>query len=372
MNTLPAALRQIDRTYVRFRNKKLSYFSGCDYFRLASHPAVLGALRDGLKKFGLNVAASRLTTGNHELYERLESRLAKFFDVERALLFSSGYLANLGVAQALAGNFSHALIDERAHASLLDAAEMLDCPLFRFRHRDPDDLERALKRLGKLVRPILLTDGMFSQDGSVAPLKAYFEILPGEGWILVDDAHSAGVLGKTGRGTAEYARVPAKRIIQTITLSKAFGVFGGAVLGGRELIQRILTRSRLFVANTPMPLPLASAALRSIELLQSNESLRSRLVNNVRYVKTKLVEAGYPVAPTTSPIVPMTARNDREIASFNRELIARGIYPPFIQYPGGPSIGSFRFALSSEHRHGQLDDLLDALLSHHQRRVKRC
>jgi 8-amino-7-oxononanoate synthase len=142
----PEPLQQVDRTYVRVGRRKLSYFSGCDYHRLASHPAVIEALEAGLRKYGLNVAASRLTTGNHVLYQRLEDRLRKFFGVEAALSVSSGYLSNLIVAQALAGHFSHALIDKRSHTSLADAARLLDCPVLRFAHRDAADLAAAVRR----------------------------------------------------------------------------------------------------------------------------------------------------------------------------------------------------------------------------------
>src|SRR5262245_40020575 len=160
-HTLAEPLQQVDRTFVLSRGRKLSYFGGCDYFRLSSHPAVRKAVQDGLKQFGLNVAASRLTTGNHELYEKLERQIADFFGAETAVLVSSGYVANVAAAQALAGNFSHLLIDERAHGSLLDAASFFDCPIVRFKHRDPVHLERTLARLGRTVRPLLLTEGMF-------------------------------------------------------------------------------------------------------------------------------------------------------------------------------------------------------------------
>ena len=146
MNTdviaLSPPLQQTDRTYFFFRGRKLSYFGGCDYFRLTSHPAVLRAVRDGLNQFGLNVAASRKTTGNHRLYEELERKLARLFTAERAVFVSNGYLTNLVVAQALAGEFTHALVDARAHASLQDAAALLGCPVIRFAHRDPADCAR--------------------------------------------------------------------------------------------------------------------------------------------------------------------------------------------------------------------------------------
>src|SRR5947209_3376200 len=174
MTTVPPPLQQVDRTYVRFKNRKLSYFAGCDYFRLASHPEVLKAVQQGVVGYGLNVSASRLTTGNHELYGRLEKALSQFFSAESALLASNGYAPTLMVGQACTGQFSHALIDERAHGCLVDAAKLLDCPVIKFKHRSPEDLHRIFQRLGK-VKPIVMTDGMFSHDGSIAPLKEYLQ-----------------------------------------------------------------------------------------------------------------------------------------------------------------------------------------------------
>ena len=181
--TEPEPLQQIDRTYVRFRQRKLSCFSGCDYFRLASHPRVLAALQAGVKKFGLNVAASRLTTGNHVLYTRLETELADFFAAESATLVSSGYVSNLVAAQAMAGNFSHALLDDDAHASVSDAARLLDCPVLQFKSRDVDALAAAVQRCGPESKLLVLTDGMFSRDGSAAPLAQYLKVLPKDALI---------------------------------------------------------------------------------------------------------------------------------------------------------------------------------------------
>lgn len=357
------ALQQTDRTYVIYRERKLSYFGGCDYFRLSSHPAVLAALREGLNRYGLNVAASRLTTGNHSLYELLEARLARFFGVEQALLISSGYLTNLAVAQALAGSFSHVLIDDRAHPALEDAAPVFDCPRVSFRHCDAGDLERVLNRIGTSAKPILLGDGMFSRDGELAPLEAYLRVLPRQAAVLLDDAHGAGTLGRTGKGTAEVAGVRDSRIIQTITLSKAFGTYGGAVLGTRKLCDKIRARSRLFLGSTPLPLPLANAALKALEVLRTDKGLRARLMRNTQRVKATLHAAGYGVVATPSPIVSITPGTRSDISRLKELLLARGIYPSFLAYPAGAQDGYFRFAISSEHSRKQLDDLTAALLA---------
>jgi 8-amino-7-oxononanoate synthase len=367
--TEPASLQQVKRTYVRQRGRTLSYFGGCDYFRLGSHPAVLAALREGLRRYGLNVAASRLTTGNHRLYELLERKLARFFGVESTLLASNGYLPNLMVAQALAGEFSHALIDELAHGSLVDAAQFLDCPIVKFKHRNAVDLARHVQRLGKHFRLIVLTDGMFSHDGSIAPLQAYLKVLPASTALLVDDAHGAGVLGKHGRGTAEHSGIATKRIIQTITLSKAFGVYGGAVLGTTALRKKIVARSRVVVGNTPLPLPLANAALQSLEILKTNRSLYRRLTNNTQYVKAALRKAGFSLEETPSPIVALIQHRAADVTRLKNQLLAHRVFPSFIRYPGGPKNGYFRFTISSEHSRAQLDSLVKALLAFIARKV---
>jgi 8-amino-7-oxononanoate synthase len=360
--TEPEPLQQIERTYVRYRNRKLSYFSGCDYFRLASHPEVIAALKEGLQKYGLNVAASRLTTGNHVLYGKLEEKLAGFFGAESALLVSGGYVTNLIVAQALAGSFSHAIVDEKAHPSLWDAARMLDCPVVKFRHRDMEDLEQAVRRCGPGARLMLMTDGMFAHDGSAAPLGKYLKILPKDAVILVDDAHGAGVLGKTGKGSVEHEGVSRKRIIQTVTLSKGFGTYGGAILGAESLRKGIIEHSKMFMGSTPLPLPLANAAMRSMQIMKKGKSLRGRLVTNVKFVKEALCSAGKLPEITPGPIVPVVPRSVRDATKMGEGLLKAGIYPPFVKYATGPANGYFRFVISSEHSREQLRKLVEVLM----------
>jgi 7-keto-8-aminopelargonate synthetase-like enzyme len=365
----PEPLQQIDRTYVRYRNRRLSYFSGCDYFRLASHPSVVAAAHTGLKRFGLGVAASRLTTGNHRLYLELEEKLAAFFGAPSALLVSTGYATDLVVAQALAGNFSHALIDERSHPALQDAVRFLDCPVLKFRHRDVDDCQRAVKRCGPQTKLILLTDGMFAHDGSLAPLSSYLRVLPQDATLLVDDAHAAGVLGSKGRGSLEATHLSRRHAIQTISLSKAFGAFGGAILCPHALRQRILEKSRLFIGSTPMPLPWVCAALKSLELLRTDVRMRQRLNGNALRLKQGLRQAGVVLAETPGPIIAWPETNPRRQAGLKRSLLAAGIFPPILKYPGAPPAGYLRFVISSEHSQAQLDRLLEVLTSRLDRSV---
>jgi 8-amino-7-oxononanoate synthase len=354
-------LRQVDRTYVAWRNRRLSYFAGCDYFRLSSHPGIVQAIHEGLERHGLNVAASRMTTGNHRLFAQLEKALADFFGAPSALLAGSGYATNLIVVQALGHDFSHILMDDRAHLSLRDATRFFAGPVLEFKHRAAPDLARQLRRLRGKTRPLVLTDGLFARDGELAPLAAYLKILPPNGMILLDDAHAAGMIGATGQGTVEYADVPRRRIIQTVTLSKAFGCYGGAILCAAGVRRELISGSAMFAGSTPLLLPLAHAALTAMKLLRGDPGLRARLSDNIHYVKTALRASGRSVPDTPAPIICIVPRAPAETAKMRKRLLSHDVFPSFIRYPGGPEPGYFRFAVSSEHSQSQLDNLLEGL-----------
>jgi 8-amino-7-oxononanoate synthase len=357
----PEALEFVGENEVRWRGRTLTYFSGCDYFRLARNPKVIAAAISSLKKNGLNVAASRKTTGNHKIYAQLETEIAKFFATETALFFPDGYFAPLAVAQMFAGEYTHAFADEFAHGALLDAARMLDCPLKKFKHRDAADLKKLIAKCGQKARPIILTDGMFSHDGSVAPLREYLKILPANGLMLVDDAHGAGVLGATGKGTLELENVNRQRIVQCVTLSKALGIYGGAVLATRALREKILERSRVFVGTTPLPPPLAGAAIASLKILQSKPALRKKLFQNLFYARTKLRAAGWEISETPGPIIRLPTMNEAEVRDLKKCLLSAEIYPPFLKYSDASAQGIFRFVVSSQHTRVQLDNLISVL-----------
>jgi 7-keto-8-aminopelargonate synthetase-like enzyme len=354
-------LQQTGRTQVWHHGRKLDYFAGCDYFRLARRPEVWRAAERAGRLLGWNVAASRRTTGNHVLYQTLERELAEFFHAPAAVLLPTGYTADLAVAQALAGQFTLALMDERAHGSLAAAARCLDCPVKTFRHRQPAELARALRRCGPRGRVIVLTDGMFSADGSVAPLAEYLAVLAENAIILVDDAHAAGVLGRHGRGTPEHTGAGRRRIIQTITLSKALGAYGGAVLASRAVCDKIMTASHCFAGATPVPLPLAAAARAGLKLLAAHPEWRTRLWANTERVKAALRAHAVPLPDAPGPIVPLPVTSPRAAARWRRALLAAGVYPSFFRYPGGPAGGCFRFVISSEHSRRQLDRLIEVV-----------
>jgi 7-keto-8-aminopelargonate synthetase-like enzyme len=357
----PESVEFIGINEVRWRNRRLLYFSGCDYFRLARHPLVARTAISSLNTNGLNVAASRRTTGNHKIYAQLEAALAEFFAAETALVLPGGYFAPIAAAQALAGEFTHAFVDEFAHGASLDAARMLDCPVGKFRHRDAIDLAKSMAKYGRKTRPIVLTDGMFAHDGSVAPLREYLKILPSRGMILVDDAHGAGILGATGQGALEHEGMSRKRIIQCATLSKALGVYGGMVLGSAALRKKIWARSRVFAGTTPLPPPLAGAALAALKILQREPARRKRLCQNTQYFRGKLRDAGWDIPETPGPIVRLPLLSEKQNDELKARLLAAGIYPPFLKYGTASARGFFRFVIASEHTRKQLDAAAAAL-----------
>lgn len=345
---------------MHWRGRTLVQFSGCDYFRLARDPRLAAAAKKTLAKTGHNVSASRLTTGDREIYHQLETALANFFRAEAALVLSDGYLAPLAVAQAFAGEFTHVFLDELAHGALVDAAKMFGCPVKKFLHRDTAALRKIFAKGGKNFRPILLTDGMFSADGAVAPLRAFLKILPRGGMILVDDAHGMGVLGAHGRGALELENVSRERVIQCGTLSKAFGAFGGVVLGSRQLRKKILAGSRSFGGATPLPPPLAGAALAALKILSTDRSRRKKLFSNTAWLRGQLRAAGWEIIETPGPIVRLPVLTAAEDLRLKKLLLAAGIYPPFLKY-GTAKHGTFRLVVSSEHTRAQLQKVSDVL-----------
>jgi 7-keto-8-aminopelargonate synthetase-like enzyme len=345
---------------VLFRGRKLVHFSGCDYFRLSHDPRLAAAAKKSLDDTGLNVAASRLTTGDRAVYHELEAALQKFFRCEAALVLSDGYRAPLAVAQAFAGEFTRAFVDELAHGSSLDAAQMLGCPVVKYPHRDLAALKKLLARGGKKFRPVVLTDGMFSADGSIAPLREYLKILPRDGMMLVDDAHGVGLLGSDGRGTVELENVGREKIIQCGTLSKAFGAFGGIVLSSRAVRGKIMARSRSYAGATPLPPPLAGAAIAAVRILTAEKSRRKNIFLNTAWLRTELKNSGWKISETAGPIVRLPDLDPAEELRLKKRLLAAGIYPPYLKY-GAAVRGSFRFVISSGHTRAQLQNLASTL-----------
>lgn len=352
----------VGQTEVLFDGETLTFFGGNDYHRLSSHPETLQALCDASVRYGLNCAGSRATTGNHPLYRKLEARVAAFLGTEDAAICSAGYLSATILLQALGETFTHLFLDEMAHSSLVDAARQSGLPLTRFAHTDPDSLQEQLGLLRSEDRPLVLTDGVFANSGLLPPLRDYLTLLEKyNGRILLDDAHGVGVVGSHGRGSWEEVGVPRALVYQVGTLSKGFGGFGGLVSGDHALIEAIRTRSKAFIGSTPPPLPVVAATIHAIETLSAEPERLTRLRQRALTVKPALRALGFAVSEGVAPICSVTFRDEAKNRRLAALLRARGIYPSFINYPGCPPGGHFRFTLSSAHTDAHIESLLETL-----------
>ncbi|MGO9309500.1 MAG: aminotransferase class I/II-fold pyridoxal phosphate-dependent enzyme [Spirochaetia bacterium] len=358
-------LRFIDRTHVVFQGKPYLFFGGTDYHRLASHPDVVAACRQEAESGGLSCAGSRITTGNNPLYERLEQKLSKFLGAEEVVLCSGGYLSNTVALEALADDYRRFFVDSDAHVSLRGAARFLSHDrVSTFRHAEPDDLSRQIRSsLHSGERPLVLTDGVAAYDGELSPLGEYWEIVRNRGGsLLVDDAHGIGTVGPGGKGSPAASRLPPVAFVQTGTLSKALGAFGGLVAGSTGLAARIIDRSQAFVGATAVPPPLAAAAIRSIEILEANPEMISALQTHTVRTRERLAAMGLVTGSSPAPIISITHRDAARNERLRLILLERGLYLPLIRdYPGSPPGGHFRLTLSSVHTDQDVTRLLEAV-----------
>lgn len=356
-------LTQLDPVTVEYRGRPLVYYGGSDYFRLGWDPRVRAVVIRTARQHGHNVAASRLTTGNHPLYLELERALGRFLGFPAAILVPGGYLAPMVAVQALASRCSHVILDTKAHGCLRDAAAICGLPVLTFTRADPSDLARVAGAGGRDFRPLMLTEGLSPFDGSVAPLGDYLRALPKDALLLVDDAHGAGTLGTRGRGSLEHLGIDDPRVILTVTLSKALGAYGGAVLGPGWLRAAVVGHSLMYGGSTPLPPPLAAAALAALERLrQDGVAMRSKLQHNVRVVRERLAGAGLATGEAPGPVFSFAPAGATGQARLKRGLLAAGIYPNYIRYASGPAARYFRFAISTAHTKRQLAKLGDTLV----------
>jgi 7-keto-8-aminopelargonate synthetase-like enzyme len=342
--------------------RRCLYFGGTGYFGLHSHPAVIRAGVRAFEKYGTHNATSRAGFGNNPVLLEVEARLREFFKEEDAVYFGSGYLGSLILVQALAGRHDVLFVDESAHFCINDAAS-LGKSVFRFRHRDPDDLAKKIGRQLKVrQRPILLTDGVFPIFGRIAPVPEYARILsPYGGLMAIDDAHGAGVLGANGRGTYEHFGMKGPSFYYCGTLSKAFGGHGGFVAGKKSFIGRVRASVGAYIGSTPTPTPVAAATAKGIELLLSHPEKRARLRRNTAALKSGLKRLGIAVEDNPVPVVAWSMRTEKEMKRVQEKLLRRGIAVPRLKYAGAPASGVLRMTVFSTHTLGQIGRLLDEL-----------
>jgi len=349
---------QIDPTTVESRGRPLTYFGGCDYFRLSWNGEVRSAIRRGLALHGPNVAASRATTGNHPLYAAFERDLARAFGFPAAILTSSGYLAPLVAVQGFRGAVDHVFLAATAHGCLRDAADLLGVPQTGF--DSVDALRARLADLPTSGRPLVLTNGLSPLDGTMSPVRELLAVLPERGRLLVDDAHGVGTLGNRGRGTLEALGVRDPRVVLTGTFSKAFGCYGGFVLGSKAF-RDVAVSNRLFQGNTPPPLPWVEGARTALSLIRERGGdWRRDLRERIQRVREVFPE-GDPRRTASGPTFVLVPKEGRAQARMERRLRKEGLFPSWVRYAQGPADRFFRFALSSAHPWEAVDRLRGAV-----------
>jgi 8-amino-7-oxononanoate synthase len=340
-------------------NKYLNFCSN-DYLGLASHPKVVEALIDGARKYGVGSGASHLINGHCRAHHQLEEELAVFVGRPRALLFSTGYMANLGVISALLAKGDAVFEDRLNHASLLDGGLLSQARLQRFQHNDVKDLENKLVA-SKANTKLICTDGVFSMDGDVARVKELATLArQHDAWLMVDDAHGLGVVGKNGRGVLEHCNIKGNDVpILVGTLGKAFGTFGAFVAGDEDLIETLVQRARSYIYTTAIPPAVAEATRASLRLIESEVWRREKLDDNIHYFKHVAAELGLPETGSCTAIQPIIIGSVKETMDLSEKLKQAGLLISAIRPPTVPEgTARLRITLSADHNHAQIKQLL--------------
>ncbi|WP_026841546.1 8-amino-7-oxononanoate synthase [Citrifermentans bremense] len=344
---------------VELDGKQVLMLCSNNYLGLADHPELRSAAVFGVA-FGVGSGASRLVSGTMELHEKLEERIAAFKGTERALLFNSGYAANTGIVSALVGRGDAIFSDRLNHASIIDGALLSRADLHRYPHRDMAALERLLQDKGGNGRRLIVTDGVFSMDGDIAPLQDLVRLAKKYGALLmVDDAHGTGVLGPTGRGSGELLGVMDGIDIHMGTLGKGLGSFGAYAAASATICDYLVNKARSFIFSTSLPPAVLAASIAAIELVDSPEGkeLREKLAANVALFKEKLAQAGFDTMGSETQIVPIFVGPADATMEFSKELLEQGIFVQGIRPPTVPS-GSCRLrcTIMATHEAAELEE----------------
>lgn len=338
-------------------------FCSNDYLGLAAHPEVLAAFIRGAQTYGVGSGAAHLVNGHSRAHHALEEALAEFTGRERALLFSTGYMANLGIAQALAGRGDAVFEDRLNHASLLDAGLLSGARLQRYAHADPKALAARLAA-SKGARRLVVTDGVFSMDGDIAPLAALSQSArAGGAWLMVDDAHGLGVVGPQGRGSVAAAGLGLDEVPVLVgTLGKAFGTFGAFVAGSEALIETLIQQARPYIYTTAMPPAVAEATRTALELVRGGDARREHLAALIARFREGAAQLGLTVMPSSTPIQPLLVGEVGRALAWSRALEDAGFLVAAIRPPTVPEgTARLRITLSAAHEAEQVDRLLEAL-----------
>ncbi len=336
-------------------------FCSNDYLGLANHPAVIKTFKKASDHYGVGSGAAHLINGHSRAHHALEEELAEFTGRERALLFSTGYMANLGVINTLCRAGDHLYQDRLNHASLLDAGQLSGARQQRYAHLNNENLSaKCTKNTPKMV----VTDAVFSMDGDIAPLPALSKIAQQHGaWLMVDDAHGLGVLGRNGAGTLAHFGLDAEQVpILMGTLGKGFGTFGAFVAGDERLIETLIQQARSYIYTTAMPAAIAEATRCSLAILQTESWRREKLQQLISHFKSGAAQLGLPLLPSDTPIQPLLIGDSAKANTISQQLLARGILVTAIRPPTVPAGSArLRITLSANHTEQQVEQLLMTL-----------
>jgi 8-amino-7-oxononanoate synthase len=347
---------------VTLAGRQVVNFCSNDYLGLANHPAVTKAFREASDLYGVGSGSAHLICGHTREHHALEEELAAFTGRERVLLFSTGYMANLGVLAALVGHGDKVFSDRLNHASLLDAAVLSRARLVRFKHADMADLDALLA--ANQARAMLVSDGVFSMDGDLAPLATLVDMAERyQVGLFIDDAHGIGVLGAQGGGIVQQLGLTQQQVpILMGTLGKAIGTFGAFVAGSADLIEYLLQKSRTYVYTTALPAALAVASRVSLSLLQTESWRREKLQVLISQFRAGAEQLGLPLLASPTPIQPLLIGDSLRALEISQQLLARGFWVSAIRPPTVPvGTARLRITFSAQHSEVQVDALLDAL-----------
>jgi len=343
--------------------KRVLNFCSNNYLGLANHPKLVAAAKQAVDDLGVGPAAVRSIAGTMTLHIELEKRLAAFKGVEAAITFQSGFQANTATIPALVGKEDVIFSDRLNHASIIDGCRLSGGKIIPYDHCDVDSLEAVIKEnLSQYRRAIIITDGVFSMDGDVAPLDKIYDVAKKYDILLmVDDAHGEGVLGKGGRGIVDHFDLHGKVDVEVGTLSKAFGVVGGVVAGNAVIVEWLRQRGRPFLFSSAVTPPDAAACLGAIDLLEASTELVDKLWSNADYFKTEMKKLGFDTGVSTTPITPVMLGEAPLAQQFSRELFDAGVFGMAIGYPTVPQgKARIRVMISAAHEKADLDAGLEA------------
>ncbi len=343
--------------------KRVLNFCSNNYLGLANDPRLVAAAKEAIDRYGIGPAAVRTIAGTMQLHVELEEALAAFKETEAALSFQSGFKANLATIPALVGRGDGIFSDELNHASIIDGCRLSRAEIVRYPHNDVQALRGLLEaHRDRFRRALIVTDGVFSMDGDIAPLPELVALAREfECMLMVDDAHGEGVLGHGGRGIVHHFGLQGQVDIEVGTMSKAFGVVGGYVAGREKIIAWLRQRARPFLFSSAMTVPDTAACLAAVRILQESTELVDRLWENTRYFKAQMTALGFDIGQSVTPITPVMLGDEQLTQEFSRRLFAEGVFATAIAYPTVPlGKARIRVMISASHSKADLDFGLEA------------